>query len=682
LASDADADNRSGDRLSAADRLNELFTRLRARGLTGALVATLVVLVVVLVAAVTYVYSPPSEGTRVPITQVQKLADQGQLATATILSEDGYMVGTFCSKKIVKNACPGSLTEYRAAYDRTSGTQALLDSLGKNIDPPIDPQPLKAVVRFLIQFILPLLILANLFGLIFLSRSGSGGISDIVGFGGIGKRRKRELLAGTGVSFANVAGADEAVEELKEVRDYLRDPSKYGRMNALPPKGVLLLGPPGCGKTLLARAVAGESNVPFFSMSGAEFVESLVGVGAARVRDLFKQAQEYAPAIIFIDELDAAGRRRNVGGGSGGTDEREQTLNQMLVAMDGFEVTSGVVVMGATNRPDILDPALLRPGRFDRHITVDEPDLKGRREIIKLHLGKRPMASDVDLELLARRTPGFTGADLANVANEGALLAVRHGDDIVSMHHLLEAIQRVVSGPQRRGHFMAPEERERVAYHESGHAVVATSLGLGEQVHRVSIVARGRGLGKSELAPDADRLLMTRSDLVNQMTVLMAGHAAEEVRFEEPSTAAESDIEKVTEVARQMIGRYGMSSVLGLVRLVGNDADIYLGGESSTMATAAPATLQEFDNEVREAVALANQRAMRILGEQRPALDRLVERLLEVETLEGHDLEPFLASAAPPSRAARKNGSTGATPSPKPRTRARKTAEPAEPTGG
>ena len=658
MATDAEKTEKADSGLTFADRVGEVVAKVRARGLAGALVVTLGLLVLALAGCGAYVFVPPREGHKLALTEVIKYGDGGRLASATILEEDSYVVGSFCSTALKKGSCSGDLTAYRAAYDRNSGTQALQDSLGRNLSVPIDPQPVKSVVRFLIQYILPLLILANLFGLIFLSKSGSGGISDIVGFGGIGKRRKRELLAGTGVTFANVAGADEAVEELKEVRDYLRDPSRYGRMNALPPKGVLLLGPPGTGKTLLARAVAGESNVPFFSMSGAEFVESLVGVGAARVRDLFKQAQDYAPAIIFIDELDAAGRRRNVGGGSGGSDEREQTLNQMLVAMDGFEVSSGVVVMGATNRPDILDPALLRPGRFDRHITVDEPDLRGRRLIVELHLGKRPLASDVDLDLLARRTPGFTGADLANVANEAALLAVRHGDEIIAMHHLLEAVQRVVSGPQRRGHFMAPEERERVAYHETGHVIVATALGLGEQVHRVSIVARGRGLGKSELAPDADRLLMTRSDLVNQMTVMMAGHAAEDVRFDEPSTAAESDIEKVTETARQMIGRYGMSSVLGLVRLMGSDADIYLGGESNTMSTAAPATLQEFDNEVREAVAMANQRAIRILTEHRSLLDALVARLLEVETLEGHELFDALQPAAPPSKSVPKNGAT------------------------
>ena len=666
MASEADNIAKADSGLTFADRVGEVLAKVRARGLAGLLLTTLVVLVVLLAGLGAYVFVPPRDGQKIDITEVYKLADGGKLSSATILGEDGWVVGNVCSQALKRGACAGTLSAYRAAYDRNSGTQSLVDALGRNLQVPFDPQPAKSVVRFLIQYILPLLVLANLFGLIFLSKSGSGGISDIVGFGGIGKRRKRELLAGTGVTFANVAGADEAVEELKEVRDYLRDPSKYSRMNALPPKGVLLLGPPGTGKTLLARAVAGESNVPFFSMSGAEFVESLVGVGAARVRDLFKQAQEYAPAIIFIDELDAAGRRRNVGGGSGGSDEREQTLNQMLVAMDGFEVSSGVVVMGATNRPDILDPALLRPGRFDRHITVDEPDLRGRRLIVELHLGKRPLADDVDLELLARRTPGFTGADLANVANEAALLAVRHGDDIIAMSHLLEAVQRVVSGPQRRGHFMAPEERERVAYHESGHVIVATALGLGQQVHRVSIVARGRGLGKSELAPDADRLLMTRSDLVNQMTVMMAGHAAEDVRFDEPSTAAESDIEKVTETARQMIGRYGMSSVLGLVRLMGSDADIYLGGESNTMSTAAPATLQEFDNEVREAVAMANQRAIRILTEHRRLLDSLVSRLLEVETLEGHDLLRALEAVEPPSQAEGKNGATT-----RPRTRRR-----------
>jgi cell division protease FtsH len=656
LTSDDDARQNEAPAPGLVERAGEFLAPLRARGLMGLLMVTLGLLVLALVLTGNYVFSPPSHGKDTAITDVLKLGDKGFVLSATVLEEDSYVVGTYCNKPVKAGACPGDATDYRAAIDRAAGTQAVVDQLGRDLSVNINAQPRKAVMRFLIQFILPLLILANLFGMIFLSRSGSGGISDIVGFGGIGRRRKRELLAGTGVTFANVAGADEAVEELKEVRDYLRDPSRYAEMNAMPPKGVLLLGPPGCGKTLLARAVAGESNVPFFSMSGAEFVESLVGVGAARVRDLFRQAQEYAPAIIFIDELDAAGRRRNVGGGSGGTDEREQTLNQMLVAMDGFEVTSGVVVMGATNRPDILDPALLRPGRFDRHITVDEPDLKGRREIIKLHLGKRPMADDVDLELLARRTAGFTGADLANVANEGALLAVRHGDHIVSMHHLLEAIQRVVSGPQRRGHFMAPEERERVAYHEAGHAVVASALKLGEQVHRVSIVARGRGLGNSELAPDADKVLMTRADLVNQMTVTMAGHAAEEVRFNEPSTAAESDIEKVTETARQMIGRYGMSSVLGLVRLVGKDADIYLGGESSMMTTAAPATLQEFDVEVRQAVDMAHQRAVKILGEHRATLDRLVQRLLEVETLEGHDLEAFIGPAAPPARTEGRNG--------------------------
>jgi len=472
-------------------------------------------------------------------------------------------------------------------------------------------------------------------------KGGDNSMADIAGFGGIGRKRKRQRQSSTAITFADVAGADEAITELREVTSYLTNPEEFEAYGAAAPKGVLLFGSPGCGKTLLARAVAGESNVPFFSVSGAEFVESLVGVGAARVRDLFRQVREVAPAIVFIDEIDAVGRKRGGEGMTGG--EREQTVNQLLVEMDGFDVSAGIVLMGATNRPDILDAALMRPGRFDRHITLEPPDINGRKQILELHARNRPLAADVDFDFLARRTPGFSGADLANVINEAALLAIREGQGgQVQMGHLTEAIQRVMHGPQRRGKIMSPEERQRIAYHESGHAVVAAAFGRHADLPRVSIVARGRGLGQSVVTEESDRVLLTAPEIEAQIGIAMGGVAAEELFFGGSSTTAEDDIERATDLAREMVGMYGMSPELGRVRLL-SKFDGYLGGEAALAASLSPETMRCFDEEVKRLIRTGEERAKYVLDHQRPVFERMASQLQEDETLEGAALENVLA---------------------------------------
>jgi cell division protease FtsH len=515
---------------------------------------------------------------------------------------------------------------------------ALLDSLiAAGAEVTVDPQSEKAVARAVSTYLLPLLILATFFGLLFSAGRGGGtGIGEVMTFGTIGKGKgKRSGQAIT--TFDDVAGADEAVAELREVVDYLRDPERYEEIGAVPPKGVLLFGPPGCGKTLLSRAVAGEADVPFFSVAGAEFVESLVGVGAARVRDLFQRVRAVAPAIVFIDELDAAGRRRGHGGGSGGSDEREQTLNQLLVEMDGFEVSAGIVVIGATNRPDILDPALLRPGRFDRHITVDQPDAHGRQLILELHARGKPIAGVVDFEYLARRTPGFSGADLANVINESALLSLRERKSEITMDELHEAVQRVLHGPKRKGRVLLPEERERAAYHESGHVIVAAACGRADEVHRVSILARGRGLGLTGIQRDSDRTLFTRSQIYSQLVTAMGGLASEELIYGEPSTGAERDLEEATELARDMVGRYGFSPAIGRVRLLSSDAEQFLTNDSGISELSA-GTHEAMDEEVRRLLEAAEQEASRLIEQNRAVLEAMAAKLQDVETLEGTEL--------------------------------------------
>jgi cell division protease FtsH len=580
-------------------------------------------------------------GRAVPLSELSELAEQGRIDRLELRDHDAVAVARLDDDSTVSASYPASdvFTGELEQVARDGGAAVL-----------VERQSGKEAVQLLTTFLLPLMILANLFALIFVgTRGGGGALGELQTFGTLRKGQSASV-SGSAVTFADVAGADHAVAELQEVVDYLRDPARYAGVGAVPPKGVLLFGPPGTGKTLIARAVAGEAGVPFFSVAGAEFVESLVGVGAARVRDLFAKVREVAPAIVFIDELDAAARRRGAGGSSGGSDEREQTLNQLLVEIDGFDVSSGLVIIGATNRPDILDPAVLRPGRFDRHVTVDQPDHEGRRRILELHARGKPLAPDVDFEEVARQTPGFTGADLANVVNEAALLTVRERRQRIEADILSEAAQRVLHGPQRRGRVLTPPERRRAAVHESGHAVVAAALGHHGDVHRVSILARGRGLGLTTMRLDAEAVLFTREELVDQLVVAMGGLAAEEQVLGQSSTGAEQDIEHATFLAREIIGRYGMSESLGRVRLLAHDADEYLGATLGLTAMS-ERTHEQFDDEVRRLLAGAEERSRAIVDTNRGVLDGLVETLLEREQLEGAALAEALVVVQSPEAA-------------------------------
>src|SRR4051812_27648208 len=594
--------------------------------------ASLLVLLVLFFLALGYLRAD-QPGRHLTLDQFDRLARAHRLAALELRDQDAVAVGRTRHGTQFSVAYPASDAVTADVIQRASRAGARVR---------VDEQSGKEAIRTATPFLLPLVILANLFALLFLaSRAGGSALADVETFGTLRKGRKG-VEGATRVTFADVAGADEAVEELREVVDYLRDPNRYAAVGAVPPKGVLLFGPPGCGKTLLARAVAGEAGVAFFSVAGAEFVESLVGVGAARVRDLFAKVRAAAPAIVFIDELDAAARRRGVGGTTGGSDEREQTLNQLLVEIDGFDVDSGIVVVGATNRPDILDPAVLRPGRFDRHVTVDQPDHEGRVRILELHARNKPLSGEVDFDAIARRTPGFTGADLANVVNEAALLTVRENRRAIEPDLLEEAVQRVLHGPRRRGRVLSEAERRRAAVHESGHAITAAALGKADDLHRVTILARGRGLGLASMRMDSDSVLFTRSDLFDQLVVSFGGLAAEELLLGEASTGAEQDLEHATDLARELVGRYGMSARLGRARLLTHDADEYLG-LGVGLAQISDATHEAFDEEVRRLLETAEARAREVIDGNREVLDRLVGRLLEREMLEGTALTEALA---------------------------------------
>ena len=491
----------------------------------------------------------------------------------------------------------------------------------------VDVPKQSLLVSFLFSFA-PILLIGLLF--FFMMSQAQGGGGKVFSFG-----RSRAKLQDPDVpqtTFADVAGADEAIAELREIKDFLANPPKYAAIGAKIPKGVLLYGPPGTGKTLLARAVAGEAGVPFYSISGSDFVEMFVGVGAARVRDLFAQAKLHAPAIVFVDEIDAVGRQRGAGMG-GGHDEREQTLNQLLVEMDGFEANGSVILIAATNRPDVLDPALLRPGRFDRQIAVDRPDLKGREEILKVHAKGKPLAKDVELVSYARRTPGFTGADLANVLNEAALLTAREEKKVISHAELDEAIDRVMAGPQRKSRIMSDDERRVTAYHEAGHALVAYALPHTDPVHKITIMPRGRALGYTMVLPDDDKYSTTRNQLLDQLAYSLGGRAAEELIFHDPSTGASNDIEKATALARAMVTQYGMTEAIGAIKLGSDTSEPFMGRDFGHQRDYSENVAAIVDAEIRKLIETAHHEAYELLVENRVTLDAMVLALLEKETL-------------------------------------------------
>ncbi|MFL6001975.1 MAG: ATP-dependent zinc metalloprotease FtsH [Nocardioides sp.] len=491
-----------------------------------------------------------------------------------------------------------------------------------------------SVIGSILSMLLPLLIIIVVFLWLMNSMQGGGG-RGIMQFA----KSKAKLITKDmpKTTFTDVAGCEEAIEELGEIKEFLQEPAKFQAVGAKIPKGVLLYGPPGTGKTLLARAVAGEAGVPFYSISGSDFVEMFVGVGASRVRDLFEQAKENAPAIVFIDEIDAVGRHRGAGMG-GGHDEREQTLNQLLVEMDGFDLRQGVILIAATNRPDVLDPALLRPGRFDRQIQVDAPDLNGRHMILKVHSRGKPMASDIDLLSVARRTPGFTGADLANVLNEAALLTARNNQKLITMETLDEAIDRVIAGPQRNSRLMSEKEKLVTAYHEGGHALVAAALPGSDPVHKVTILPRGRALGYTMVLPDEDKYSQTRGELLDKLAYMMGGRAAEEMIFHDPTTGAGNDIEKATNLARAMVTQYGMTERLGAIRLGEANSEPFLGRDIGHTRNYSEDVAAVVDQETKKLLSAAHQEAFDILEENRDVLDTLVLELLDQETLDKEEV--------------------------------------------
>ncbi len=592
-----------------------------------------IVLALILVVSFGRISSKGATYTQVDTSTVLAEISQDKVESALVIDKDQKIQIILKSGDSFNGA-----THLQASYVANE-EQQITELLTSN--PPSKTWNVKVPTTSLLESLLfsfaPFLLIGFLL-LLFMSNSQGG--NRIFSFGrSKAKLQSKESPKNT---FADVAGADEAVAELREIKDFLSDPKKYQDIGAKIPKGVLLYGPPGTGKTLLARAVAGEANVPFFSISGSEFVEMFVGVGASRVRDLFNQAKESAPAIIFVDEIDAVGRQRGAGLG-GGNDEREQTLNQLLVEMDGFEANTQVILIAATNRPDVLDPALLRPGRFDRQIPVDRPDLLGRKAILEVHAIGKPIAKSVDLGEIAKRTPGFTGADLANVLNEAALLTARENAKVITTMALDESIDRVMAGPQRTSRLMTEEERRITAYHEGGHALVAHALPNTDPVHKITIMPRGRALGYTMVLPDEDRYAITRNQMLDQLSYSLGGRAAEELIFHDPTTGASDDIEKATNLARAMVTQFGMTERIGAIKFGSSNSDPFLGRDYGHERDYSEKIAGIIDSEIHNLIENAHQEAFNILVQNRDILDALVVELLERETLLKDDIERIFA---------------------------------------
>jgi cell division protease FtsH len=591
-----------------------------------------VIIVLLLLALFTLFQNPGQRASSQDISFSQLLTEVDQNHVRDVVIQGPEIHGTFTN---------GSSFQTYAPNDPTLVSRLYNGKVQITAKPPGDNVPW--FVSLLVSW-LPFIALIGVW--IFLSRQMQGGAGKAMGFG---KSRAKMLTEAHGrVTFEDVAGVDEAKQDLQEIVEFLRDPGKYQRLGGRIPRGVLLVGPPGTGKTLIARAVAGEANVPFFTISGSDFVEMFVGVGASRVRDMFEQAKKNAPCIIFIDEIDAVGRHRGAGLG-GGNDEREQTLNQLLVEMDGFEANEGVILIAATNRPDVLDPALLRPGRFDRQVVVPNPDVVGREQILKVHVRKVPLAPDINLKTIARGTPGFSGADLMNLVNEAALTAARRNKRMVTQAEFEEAKDKVMMGAERKSLVMTEEEKMLTAYHEGGHAIVGLNVIATDPIHKATIIPRGRALGMVMQLPERDKLSMSLEQMTSRLAIMMGGRVAEELVFgrEKVTSGASSDIEQATRLARMMVTRWGLSEALGTVSYGENQDEVFLGMSVSRTQNASEATVQKIDTEIRRFVEEGYNQATKILTEKRADLEALAKGLLEFETLSGDEIQDLLKGKKP-----------------------------------